>query len=86
MIIIQRAKNEESPTITIENSSLRFEKDCALFITMNPFNIGRTPLPDNLKSLFRQITMVVPDTVFISEIILYSMGFKHASTLAKKIT
>ena len=30
--------------------------------------------------------MVVPDTIFISEIILYSMGFKAASQLAKKIT
>ena len=86
IIIIQKAKTEKATKLTIENSSLRFEKDCALFITMNPFHLGRTPLPDNLKALFRQITMVVPDTIFISEIILYSMGFKAASRLAKKIT
>ena len=53
---------------------------------MNPYVIGRTPLPDNLKALFRQITMVIPDTVFIAEIMLYSMGFKDAQWLARKVT
>ena len=69
----------------IEDSELAFRQDCALFITMNPYVIGRTPLPDNLKALFRQITMVIPDTVFIAEILLYSMGFRDAQGLAKKL-
>ena len=30
--------------------------------------------------------MVVPDTIFIAEILLYSMGFNDAMKLAKKIT
>lgn len=39
----------------------------------------------NLKTLFRPISMVVPDSVFITEILLYSSGFVGAQQLAKKI-
>ena len=52
---------------------------------MNPFHVGRSAIPDNLKELFRQITMVVPDSLFISEILLYSAGFSKARNLAIKI-
>ena len=86
IVALSDAKHHDSPTIDIEGVTLRFNSHCGLFITMNPFHHGRTPLPDNLKSLFRQITMVVPDTLFISEILLYSVGFSRAKNLAFKIT
>lgn len=85
IILIQKAKHELTSRVTIEDTEIGFEKSCALFITMNPFHAGRTPLPDNLKALFRQINMVVPDTMFISEILLYSVGFSHARKLAFKL-
>ena len=86
IIIIQKAKQNQTRYLSIEGSPpLKFQPYCALFITMNPFHFGRTPLPDNLKALFRQITMVVPDTRFIAEIILYSVGFSQAGLLANKI-
>ena len=84
--MIQRAKREMVKFITIEGTVLKFQRNCAPFITMNPFFVGRTPLPDNLKALFRHVTMVVPNTTIISEIILYSNGFQDARNLAYKLT
>ncbi|KAM9836557.1 LOW QUALITY PROTEIN: dynein axonemal heavy chain 2 [Aulostomus maculatus] len=58
---------------------------CGIFITMNPGYAGRTELPDNLKSMFRPISMVVPDSTLIAEIILFGEGFNNCKLLAKKV-
>lgn len=45
---------------------------------------GRTELPDNLKSMFRPISMVVPDSTQIAEILLFAEGFNNCKVLPLK--
>ena len=52
---------------------------------MYPGYAGRTELPDNLKSMFRPISMVVPDSNYIAEIILFGEGFSDTRLLATKV-
>ncbi|XP_068440309.1 dynein axonemal heavy chain 2 [Clinocottus analis] len=68
-----------------EGQDINLVPSCGIFITMNPGYAGRTELPDNLKSMFRPISMVVPDSTLIAEIILFGEGFNNCKLLAKKV-
>lgn len=75
---IQEALKNDMSRFQFEGREIRLDPRAGIFITMNPGYAGRTELPDNLKALFRPVTMVVPDMEQICEIMLFSEGFDSA--------
>ena len=72
--IMQEAMKNGLKKFTFEGKEIALDARTGIFITMNPGYAGRTELPDNLKALFRPVTMIVPDLQQICEIMLFSEG------------
>ena len=83
---IQTAMRNGLSKFQFEGNEISLDMKTGIFITMNPHYAGRSELPDNLKSMFRPVVMVVPDLELICEIMLFSQGFNQAKVLAKKQT
>eukprot|EP00397_Hematodinium_sp_SG-2012_P000140 GEMP01000140.1.p1 GENE.GEMP01000140.1~~GEMP01000140.1.p1 ORF type:complete len:2733 (+),score=458.69 GEMP01000140.1:292-8199(+) len=85
MLTIQQAVRQRKKTFEFIGRDVNLNPRFGVMITMNPGYAGRTELPDNLKSLFRPVAMMVPDYALIAQIILYSEGFAEATNLSRKM-
>jgi len=86
LTMIQRALIQGVTEMVFEGKQIVLKHSVGFFVTMNPGYAGRTELPDNVKSLFRPVTMIVPDLRQICEIMLMSQGFQGARVLSTKMT
>jgi len=59
---IQQALSKKLKIFIFDGQEIKLEHSCGVFITSNPNYAGRVLLPENVKSLFRPISMMVPDS------------------------
>ena len=85
LLDIKQAKTLGKKVFMFNERERELKPQCGVFITMNPGYAGRTELPDNLKVLFRPVSMMIPAYGLIAEIMLFAEGFGEARALSKKM-
>ena len=85
LLVLRQGRLEGAVSVPFEGRDIPL-KEHHVVVTMNPGYSGRTELPDNLKIIFRPVTMMVPEYSLIAEIMLFAEGFDNAHVLSRKMT
>lgn len=82
---MKQAISSNLKTVSFEGCNLNLNVTGNICVTVNPEQSGYVDLPDNLKVLFRSVSIMAPDIDKVAEIELFAGGFLHAKDLAVKL-
>lgn len=82
--IFTALKERKKTTVFTDGDIVPVHPDVGYFITMNPGYAGRQELPENLKALFRGVTMMAPDRRMIMKVKLAATGFQDSDIISRK--
>ncbi|XP_048509709.1 dynein axonemal heavy chain 7-like [Athalia rosae] len=85
MYAITRGIRTAAKRFELEGSSLRLDPACNICVTFHPGYAGHFTVPDNTRTLFRTVALVLPDFLRVAEVELYAGGFVNANILAFKL-
>jgi len=82
---MSRAVSSGLKTVSFEGCNLNLDVTGNICASINLEQSRHIDLPDNLKVLFRSVTMIAPDIRKIAEVELFAGGFLRAKDLAAKL-
>ncbi|KAG8256352.1 Dynein heavy chain 12, axonemal [Homalodisca vitripennis] len=82
---ITAAIRDQSPNFTFDGDLASLDPRCYICVTLFPGFSVQSPVPENLKMLFRPVSMMCPDVLIVAEITLLASGFTDCRELALKL-